>query len=91
MTRGCAPNAWKKGRLSRGGVPIAGGKGRLTRGGAPIAWKKGELLRNSAPTAWKKGVPTRGVELALREKGGRNGALSMEAFCVEAGASPRDR
>ena len=48
----------------------------MTRGGAPIAWKKGGL--------------TRGVELALREKGGRNGVLSMGAFCVEAGVSPRD-
>ena len=41
--------------------------------------------------AGEKGVPARGVELALREKGGRNGVLSMGAFCVEACASPRDR
>ena len=49
----------------------------MTRGGAPTAGEKGELAR--------------GIELALREKGGRNGALSMGAFCVGAGASPRDR
>ena len=42
------------------------------------------------PIAGEKGVPARGVELALREKGGRNGVLSMGAFCVEAGVSPRD-
>ena len=62
MTRGCAPNAGGKGKLSRGRVPIAGGEEE----------------------------PSRGVELALREKGGRNGVLSMGAFCVEAGVSPRD-
>ena len=42
------------------------------------------------PIAGKKEVPARGVELVLREKGGRNGVLSMGAFCVEAGVSPRD-
>ena len=63
----------------------------MTRGGAPAAWKKGELSRGGAPTAGDEGVPARGVELALREKGGRNGALSMGAFCVEACASPWDR
>ena len=63
----------------------------MTQGGAPAAWKKGGLTRGRAPIAGEKGVPARGVELALREKGGRNGALSMGAFCVEAGVSPRDR
>ena len=57
-------------------MPNAGGKGKLSRGRVPIAGEKGE--------------PSRGVELALREKGGRNGVLSMGAFCVEAGVSPRD-
>ena len=62
----------------------------MSRGGAPIAWKKGRLSRGGTPIAWKEGELTRGVELALREKGGRNGVLSMGAFCVEAGVSPRD-
>ena len=82
--------SWKKGELCWGGAPIAWKKERLSRGGAPIAWKEGELTRGRAPIAWEKGEPSRGVELALREKGGRNGVLSMGAFCVEAGVSPRD-
>ena len=56
----------------------------------PNAWKKGRQSRGGAPIAGEKGVPARDVELALREKGGRNGVLSMGAFCVEAGVSPRD-
>ena len=76
--------------LSEQGASPTWKKGRLLRGGAPIAWKKGRLSRGRAPTAGEKGVPARGAELALREKGGRNGALSMGAFYVEAGASPRD-
>jgi len=85
-----ASTTWKKGELSRGGATAAWGKGELSRGRAPIAWKEGELTRGRAPTAWEKGEPARGVELALREKGRRNGVLSMGAFCVEAGVSPRD-
>ena len=56
----------------------------------PIAGEKGRLSRGDAPIAGEKEVPARGVELVLREKGGRNGVLSMGAFCVEAGVSPRD-
>ena len=48
------------------------------------------MTRGRAPNAGGKGEPSRGVELALREKGRRNGVLSMGAFCVEAGVSPRD-
>ena len=48
------------------------------------------MTRGRAPNAGGEEEPSRGVELALREKGGRNGVLSMGAFCVEAGVSPRD-
>ena len=82
--------SWKKGRLSRGGELTAWEKGRLSSGDKTLPPKKGELSPSGEPTPWEKGEPARGVELALREKGGRNGVLSMGAFCVEAGVSPRD-
>ena len=87
---GREPIAWKEGELTRGRAPIAWKEGEPSWGGAPIAWKEGELTRGRESTPWEKGALSGGGEALPPKKGGRNGVLSMGAFCVEAGVSPRD-